>query len=84
MTDFPAVFRIWWRNYSAKIKTFSAYIKTHIDKYRVQLILCATPPPLYKGNISIADYLAYGGAAASNAGVYGTLAILDEYLVDLC
>jgi len=48
----------------------------------MQLKLCATPRPLFKGNISIADCKLLDSPAASN--VYEKLAILDEYLVDHC
>ena len=48
--------------------------------------LCATPRPLFNGNVSVADCMPYTvfRKKTANAGVYGRLAILDEYLVDHC
>jgi len=59
--------------------------KTHIDECRLQLKLCATPSPRFKGNISVADCMPlyiYSKllklTAASNAGVYEKRAILEK------
>jgi len=69
-------------------------IKTSVSARRistkagVQLKLYATPRPLFKGNISVADCmpLAYSKllklTAALNVGVPKKLVIVEEYLVD--
>ena len=53
--------------------------------------MCNNPPPFSKTtspSMIVCFYLAYGKLlklmAASNADVYETLAIIDEYLVDHC